>query len=286
MCEQECTQPESMACQSSEAIHAWDAAVAYYTGSRSPDDVNTGMTLIHATERRCQSFKTCGELGNQTFGAAHANQMIFKHFIIGQKKILRGDCAGANISKEIIINQMTVPLVQGAIQYAHKAENSDMYDEKYSAQASAFAFSLLPIVHECNEEDAQLIHRELQAKENYKVDFQAIKSALERNYPCMNIECKDVGGVFDQMSGSYKDGAEPCKDASLPFESITSMDKDATKTVGATMGGLGLGGLVVALMVIAVGGIIGGRTGKVAKGTSVAAQHQVREDNGSTMIFA
>ncbi len=288
ICEKECYQSESTTCESSDAVHAWDAAVAYYMGTHRPDDINTGMMMFHATERRCRTFRTCGEQGNQTSGAAYVNQLVFKNFIIGQRKIIRGDCNGARNAKEIIVNRMSIPLVQGAIQHAYSAASSVAYDEKSSAEASAFTFSILPIVHECNEEDALLIHRELNAKKDSTIDFQAVKSAFERNYQCMNIQCDDVGGIYDHLLDNYKFGAEPCKASAPTSEPTTShSEKESSRVKGITMGGVSIGvATLIAFLVIIVGAMIATKDVKAIEDAPIESEDPIKGDSGSTLMFA
>lgn len=244
MCERDCTGSNTKKCLESPAVHEWDTSVAYYTGSRMTTDIDAGSMMFHATEKRCIAFKTCGENGDKAAGAARANQLVFKNFMMGQRQLRHGDCNGARKSKEVIVRQMTVPLVQGTLQYAHKVAHSENYDEQFSADFTAFAFSVIPIVNECNEEDAIAIHHELKASTDSDVDFRAIKNALERNYQCMNITCDDVGGIYDLATGQYEPDAKPCKAFTPPYDS-SGPTKETTKIAGISLASIAVFGLVV-----------------------------------------
>jgi hypothetical protein len=262
MCERDCTDSNFKTCLESPAVHVWDIAVAYYTGSRMTTDVDAGTMMFHAAEKRCLAFKTCGENGDQTSGAAQVNQLVFKHFMVGQRQLLRGDCNGASKSKELIIQQMAVPLVQGTIQYAHKVSHSDSYDEQFSADAAAFAFSVLPIVDECSQEDAIAIHRELKAGKDSDVDFQAVKNAFERNYRCMNITCEEVGGIYDPVVGDYEPDAKPCTTSSSYSESSPPKNaKGNAKMVSISLGTI----TIFSFVVLIFGKLLKQRGAKVVK---------------------
>lgn len=235
ICERDCQNPDSERCLDTTAVHDWDMAVAYYTGSRMTSETDPGTLLFHAAQWFCAPSNTCGEDGDD---AAMVNQWVFRHFNIGQRMLRRGNCSGAHRSKEIIVSMMVVPLVQGTLQFAYEESTSKSYDEKRSAHAATFALSVLPIVHTCNAEDAAIIHRELKASNESNVDFQAVKSAFERNYPCMNIRCTDVGGIFDPTLGKYVHNGQPCEDSSSPDK------KDNAVSVGIAVGGVAIVGFV------------------------------------------
>lgn len=137
--------------------------------------------------------------------------MQYNHFKNGQKRLANGDCDGARSDKKRIVELMTVPLVQGTLRSAHMIANTDgELKEKHSAEGAAFALSILPILHSCSEEDASSVYNQMQPGNLDSVDFQTVKSAFERNYECMNILCRHVGGIYDESTGRYIKGAEPC----------------------------------------------------------------------------
>lgn len=191
-------------------LHAWDKAVAYYTGSLSSKSSNEGNLIYALADTQCARFKTCSSDGRQTEGESYVNDRIFKLFRAGQSSINAGDCQDARIQKENIAPLMTIPLIQGTLSYAHLSAYSNDYREVDGAQAAAFALSVLPVVYACDDDAASVIYENLKAQTNPRVDFVAVKRAFERNYKCMNITCGQVGGIYDSDVGEYGEEAGPC----------------------------------------------------------------------------
>ena len=197
-------------------LHAWDEAVAFYTGSLEGTSGGTGEgVLMHAlADKRCQDFKTCGETGDSLEGKAYVNRRIFQLFKLGQNAFRNGYCEETRQIKELIVSLMQVPLIQGTLRYAHKQWTESDTSEKAEAEGAVFAAAVLPFVHYCSEKDAEIIHENMRALHPNPTDFRAVKAAFERNYDCMKILCSDVGGVWDSSlgysSGNYATSASPC----------------------------------------------------------------------------
>lgn len=207
-----------------DPVHAWDEGVAFYTGSLHGQDAepNSGGNLLYTlADKRCINFNTCGPTGNQTSGTAQVNTKIFTEFAVGQDLLLRGKCERAKVSKNKIINLMSIPLVQGTLRYAYKVnrrqtyvidedeENPDQLEEKEKAEGAVFAASIIPRVHKCDKADADIIYDNMRVGAN-STDFKAVKKAFENNYKCLGMTCQEVGGLM--LGNGYYLGAEPCKD--------------------------------------------------------------------------
>jgi hypothetical protein len=192
------------------ALHSWDQAVAFYTGSREGSERNGTGRLMHAVaDIQCAYFKTCGNHGID--GLAMATSEIFEHFDKGQALLMvegERDCNALQAEKEIIENKMAIPLVQGAIMFAYIRERQKE-NEANQAHGATFAASVLPLVHYCSPGDAQIIYENMKVGSG-KPDFVQVKSAFERNYQCMGITCSDVGGYYDSDSDAYFPDASPC----------------------------------------------------------------------------
>mmetsp|Transcript_17620 Transcript_17620/g.49862 ORF Transcript_17620/g.49862 Transcript_17620/m.49862 type:complete len:501 (-) Transcript_17620:120-1622(-) len=190
-------------------VHSWDEGVAFYTGSlEGQDGAGSGVMPYALADKRCVNFKTCGDLADALTGTSHVNIEIFRYFKLGLGKLINGECSAARPDKEKIETLMLVPLIQGTLRYAYIVENKAAPSEKDKAEGATFAAAVLPAVHACNEEDAQEIY------DNMKVgaattDFKAVKNAFERQYGCMKIDGKQVGGLWDDASGKYFEGAGP-----------------------------------------------------------------------------
>lgn len=221
-----------------EPVHAWDEAVAFYAGSlEGTDGSGEGNFLYGLSDKRCADFRTCGEDQNEIKGTSKNNIEIIRHFKAGQNDLLNGQCPEAKKQKDIIEKLMIVPLVQGTMRYAYinDYQAAVTTGDKALAEGSVFAASVLPLVHDCNADDAQFIYDNMRQGFG-SPNFKGVKQAFERNYECMGITCSAVGGLYDGGDLEYLEHAGPCTDAK----------KNRT---GAIVGGV-IGGLVGALLLI------------------------------------
>merc|ERR1711965_353341 len=129
---------------------------------------------------------------------------------------------------------MTVPLVQGMLKYAWKADpakgdscagqagndaatvatkddSAGTDCAKSWAEGWAFAAAVLPQVHQCDATAATTIKDNLNieaAAGPMKDGVAAVKTAIESVYNCLGISCTDVGEY--QASGSVFTGMSKC----------------------------------------------------------------------------
>merc|ERR1719375_2567888 len=200
-----------------DPVHAWDEAVAFYTGTKHGTEAGTttsGKLLYALANKRCQNFKTCSGTGGAAAGTGNSkvNTELFTLFTQGKVKLQEGKCSEVPAIKDSIIKKMAVPMIQGSLRYAYKvAKLSGASKEK--AEGAVFAAAVLPLVHSCSAAAATTI------SDNMKIDsttpmtagFAAVKSAFESTYSCLGIKCHDVGGLI--LTGSeYHTGAGPCED--------------------------------------------------------------------------
>jgi len=187
-----------------DPVHAWDEAVAFYTGSTSD------QLLYALADKRCINFKTCGTEGSESsIMTSKVNYDIFGQFALGQQSLLEGDCPAVKVAAKRITDLMAVPLIQGTIRYAYKVDVK-MGEEVEKAEGATFAAAVLPRVHDCSAVDAKTIYDNMRVNAP-DTNFAAVKTAFENNYECMNIKCNDVGGLYSVAA--YSEGAEPCSDA-------------------------------------------------------------------------
>ena len=93
------------------------------------------------------------------------------------------------VDEEIVVDIMSVPLVKGILCYSYKV---DMMSgaEKEKAEGAVFAASVLPRVHDCNEDDAEIIYSKMKVGAS-STDHAAVKKAFKNNYDaCMGINEK------------------------------------------------------------------------------------------------
>jgi hypothetical protein len=243
------------------STHAWDLAVAYYTGSLSKNSCTTsgtegtkgtsdGLLLFELAQETCALFGTCTappfkrSAATQSTGGAAVNKKIMDEFAIGQYKILSGKCVEAIAAKRRIVELMSVPLVQGALHHAYKVEKLVRRSEVKAAGA-AFAAAILPRVAACNAPAAKIIadHMNIDvASAATTTSFIKVKQAFESTYDCLGITCEDVGGLLSSEGGkSYYPSAEPC------------ISRTATTAAAGDSDGLGI---EIIIIISAIGGLL------------------------------
>eukprot|EP00934_Nitzschia_sp_Nitz4_P002782 Nitzschia sp. Nitz4//scaffold339_size21316//7559//9244//NITZ4_008615-RA/size21316-processed-gene-0.21-mRNA-1//-1//CDS//3329548354//2772//frame0 len=192
-----------------DAAHAWDQAVAFYTGSKEGTDGESSGYFFHQlADKRCINFRTCGDLAEEIEGTSHVNIEIFRYFEDGKRNIEEGNCADLKSDKEKIEALMTIPLIQGTLRYAYIKDIEEDDSEKAEAEGAIFAAGILPLVHACDSSAASTIYDNMRTG-GYS-DFVEVKKAFESVYNCLNVECANVGGIFDTVSMSHHELAAPC----------------------------------------------------------------------------
>jgi len=270
-------------------VKFWDTGMAYYYGSlegeyqTSADNAAKGNLLYALAQKRCAEFGTCATTtDSSTIAAVNTNVQSVTGFAKQGKDLLyhQVGCNDANLDLAFkgMVSQMTVPLVQGMLKYAWKADpaNGDSCDgqagndaatvatnddsagtdcAKSWAEGWAFAAAVLPQVHKCDATAATTIRANLDVASTtgpMKDGVAAVKAAIEGVYDCLGITCTDVGEY--QASGMVKSGMDACTFA-------PANDVDSTTSSGATVpmdtdsaahrAGAALAGAVVAAAVIA-----------------------------------
>jgi hypothetical protein len=187
-----------------------DEAVGLYTGSVEGENgtLGSGYQMYALANKRCPNFKTCGPNGTALTGNSKVNIDMLTQFQLIQQNSHALNCSTVPANRERLVELMSVPLVQGTLRYAFLV-NFFAASEATRVELASFAATVLPLVHACNLTDAALIY------DNVKVgatstSFATVKLAFERNYACMGITCKEVGGLFDGAAGNYYSGAAPC----------------------------------------------------------------------------
>lgn len=227
-----------------QSLHAWDKAVALYSGSITDSPSENGMLLYTLTRTMCKNFGTCNN---------DLNGKIFELFKRGRNLLLNDmDCIPLNEVVEQITNLMTIPLVQGMLNAAYTKDNFKDSREKVEAKGATFAAAVLPIVDFCGHNWAEMIYKNMRLGHDGRGSFEVVKDAVERQYECMGISCKDVGGIINLIDGTYHANAEPC---GLPGSSKSSTSRSTPKSdQNSSAGGLSKGviaGLTVGFIVIA-----------------------------------
>ena len=197
------------------SVHLWDTAVAFYVGSLAGESGTAkGNLMYDLADRMCKAFRTCGQASLGESGTSYVNIEAMSEFSRGQAFAAGRQCDELILSKERIVRLMTVPLVQATIRSAYfrgihpaATEEDGEIDE---AMGATYAATILPLVHACDPNDAEIIYTNMRLTPNVDlaVDFRAVKTALEHSYSCMGLTCKQVGGVWEKTQ--YGTSAAPC----------------------------------------------------------------------------
>jgi len=221
------------------APHAWDEGWAFYAGSlegtAAGDSSTDGVMVYKLASKRCENFGTCNGAAPGTTGVAKAN---LKHLALarsGRDKILAGDCNTVQEEFDAIVDQMTIPLIQGMLKYAYESDpaagakcaSRSLDCDKALGEAWAFAAAVLPRLNYCDSSVAKLVKDNLDVTviagatasgdgtafvaspgPQMKDGYAKLKSEVEKTYPCLGITCEEVG-VY-QKSGVNKGGMEIC----------------------------------------------------------------------------
>jgi len=203
------------------------------------DGYGDGKLLYGLADKRCANFATCGTRSDSTTGTSKVNYDLFDLFALGQHQLLVGNCPAARITKEKIVDIMYVPLIQGTIRYAYKVDKLQGA-EKEKAEGAVFAAAVLPRIYAANPKAAENIYDSMKVGAT-STNYHAVKSAFESTYRNLGITCKQVGGLWNDATGSYYEGASPCKDAST---------KSNKGTAGIIVGSVFAGIAAVAVFVV------------------------------------
>lgn len=218
-----------------DSPHAWDEGWAFYAGSLEGEDGSgSGSSLYHLADKRSADFGT-GMYG--TSGTSHVNVHSLEAAELGRDKILLGDCYSVKQEYDIIVDQMTVPLIQATLKYAFKSDPSNAQGscttgqcDKEWAEGWAFAAAALPRLHYCDTNVADFVRANLDVRLSSPVPdgWQLLKTHVESTYACLGITCADVGS-FQNSAGIYS-GMEACVDApSASGGGGSSSSKKSTK---------------------------------------------------------
>merc|ERR1719316_2063336 len=181
-----------------DSPHAWDEGWAFYAGSLEGTDGSGSGAMLHTlAEKRCADFGTCKD---GRAGAANVNTKALGLAETGRDKILLRDCSSVQNEYDQIVDQMTIPLIQGMLKYAFKADPANSAGsceavgdncDKSWAEGWAFAAAALPRLNYCNNGVAKLVKDNLDvsitAGQQMKDGYKKLKSEVEKTYPCLGI---------------------------------------------------------------------------------------------------
>jgi hypothetical protein len=228
-------------------IH-WDEAVAFYTGSIPGEDgFERGVLNYGLAEKRADNFGTATAADDDVGYDSLVNQKVFSLFENGRDFYIARDCTNMEATKDKIVHQMMIPLIQGTLRYLYFADTTET--EKARAELSAFSSAMLPIVDFYSPAAAQSLadNSAITSTNIVPNGYASVKANIETTYADMGLTCAEVGGlVSNTYQSGYYPGMEPCVDASTS----SSGSSEAMPAYGIA--------LLVIFLVIAVGAAIFG----------------------------
>jgi len=215
------------------SVHAWDEAVALYTGSlegvlqggknglsSSPSDCGLQFMLA---EKRCMNFGTCTADYdyNPYEGYSEVNHDIFELFASGRDQILGSvhtrQCFNTADTMNEISALMLVPFIQGVQQYLYNTKTQVTAGE--AGQLFSYATVVLPFIDLVDADAADMLFDRAWNLDYTTYDWKEIKYAIEATYPELGLG-KGKGLVTCVQVGELLEGgdvqSEACTD---PFDS-------------------------------------------------------------------
>lgn len=194
----------------------WDEAVAFYTGSTVVDGTSSsGYSLYGVAEKRCLDFGTCTIEDDDSGYTAQVNGKVFELFEKGQDYQYAYRCTDMEATKEALVVQFAIPLIQGVLKYAYLADVQG--SEKQRAELFAFAASLLPYLNYYDATASTQVSANTLLTSNTPVasGYPEVKYYLESAYTAMGVTCEDIGGYKSSAyTTGYFPGMEPCDSSS------------------------------------------------------------------------
>ena len=172
-----------------------EEAWVLYSGSNQTFDSSIGYMLFGIANEYCIETNTC-EQGS----IADANYEGYALFQESSTDTALGLCEELSMVKWEIYTLMTVPLLQGLIIGAYRADPNSGYNGDEAGawgEAWAFAYSLLPSINYCSPQVASIVRSNLDITlaSPMQSGYKAVIAQLQSIYPCLNVTCADIGGI-------------------------------------------------------------------------------------------
>jgi hypothetical protein len=175
-----------------EAKSEWDRAVALYVGSiegilAGGNADGQGEFMYALTNEFCGDFQAC-----ESSGEASLNQQLMFSFASGRDSLVDGECDHLERTMtDEIVPKMAIPLIQGAISNAIKAENGAP-----SASLHILSQAVTPLLQRADSSAASVLSQAFGSFQSMSSPgVSAITAAFEKAIPGMGISCKDVGSL-------------------------------------------------------------------------------------------
>jgi len=181
------------------ALHSWDEGWVFYAGSLQVMEKSGKLGYALALKRAPQFKNRKGEV----------NDRMLALFESGKSAISQSQCTLAADILQQVERVMTIPVVQGLIRYIYKVRQTGKTSLKEKAECWAFLASVLPRISQCNKAVGDKLRDEFFAftsnpsiEHTYDVD--EMVSMVQSTFPCLGIECDDVGNYVEGTSERTK----------------------------------------------------------------------------------
>jgi len=230
--------------QNDNSVHAWDEAVAFYTGSLEGVSQGGNNGLDSCTDgdcelqfmladKRCTNYGTCTADydGDDFAGYSKVNNDIFSLFTDGRDQIIGAyhtlECPDIDDTMNEISGLMLIPFIQGVQRYLYKTSVPATPTAKEAGELFAFASAVLPFIH---HHQADPVAAEMLYNRAWMLDYTTdywkdIKYAVEDTYPSLGVGA-GVGKVTCAMVGELTESGvvqgEQCTDPASSESSTVS----------------------------------------------------------------
>jgi len=212
-----------------DALEAWDASVAIFTGSLEGTDGNNcvggcyGYSLYALGDIMCPLFRTCGPNGNSfdKDSVSDVNEFLMQVYAAGRIATKSGDLILMRRYQRYIGAKMITPFVQGVLLHAYRLSDeggvgtySD-YDKEV-AMAATYAMTATAKLWAVSKKGAKKVEDQLQigigVAGTAAINYIDIKLAFECNYRYLGLSCQEVGSVYDGGTSILPGGGLWCND--------------------------------------------------------------------------
>ena len=200
------------------SVHAWDEAVAFYTGSLEGaaqyGDSSNGKLLHALADKRCQNFRTCtADYDNDPQdGYSVINHDVFEMFTVGKDQIKGAYISTAADKCDVVtptMNRISSAIlnmfVQGTQRYLWKTRQTQ--SAKQAGEFTIFASAILPFVHQVDSACAEKLYNRAWRLDYTTDSWEDIKTCLENTYPNLGVaeglgevKCSRIGTLDEAMS--------------------------------------------------------------------------------------
>lgn len=201
---------------------------------------------IKLAEKRAPQFDTETTPFSEA-GQSKVNTQLLAHFKKLQGDAQQGRCNDMRSTAMQVVAQMMVPVIQGMLREAYEVDPQEAETHRGAdgfievVEGWAFARAVLPAIHGCSPEAAEIITRNMDTinlgenGQHLPDGYEAVKAAVESTYLCLGISCSDVNA----MVNPFRTGQllwEPCEDENLR-QSDSTTTTPATGSQAADVGG-------------------------------------------------